>query len=105
MRKLNLGISITLLIILLIGCTFGNLSLDHAETIAIDFAEEYINENDLNIAISDVKVFDAARNDEHNKWDVYLEVEKETNEFDLSALGWVSVSDEEEVIEYYLWSE
>ncbi|MCL7749455.1 hypothetical protein [Halalkalibacter alkaliphilus] len=105
MIRRSLRLIVIFLFLFLVGCSFGKISLDHAETVAIQFAEEYIDVNNLDIAIADVKVFDAARSDEENKWDVYLEVDKDSNEFDLSTLGWISVSDEEEVIEYYLWAE
>ncbi|MDT8861137.1 hypothetical protein N0O92_12915 [Alkalihalobacillus sp. MEB130] len=104
MNKVYL-ILLTSFIILITGCSFGTLPLDHAKDLAIEFAEEYIHENELSITIEDVKIFDVARSDDFNKWDVYLEVERESSEFDLSALGWVSVSDEEEIIEYNLWSD
>jgi hypothetical protein len=91
--------------IIMTGCSFGALSMNNAVDIALDYTEAYIEESSLDISIDDVRIFEVVRNDHLKKWDVYLEVDSENSEITLSPISWVSISDEKEIVEYYLWEE
>ncbi|MGM0885135.1 MAG: hypothetical protein ACQEXQ_29345 [Bacillota bacterium] len=95
---------IFVLLVIMTGCSSDILSKEEANNIAIKFATNYIEENNIKIAENKVIVIDSRRNNKMKKWDIYLVIEgNRNNEIKLSSPKWVSVSDNKKIKEYLLW--